>query len=132
MRVQPGYARHRSVVNLPGKLRNGGSVKTVTSDLGEVDITVPGDRQGSFEPKLVPKRQRRFPGIDNCIFSLYARGITTREIAAHLEEIFGAEVSPTLISTIMDTVADEVRAWQAPARGPVSRTLPRLPNGRKA
>ena len=113
MAVHLGHDRHGSVVNLTGNVRNGESVKTVTSDFGDIEITVPRDRQASFEPTLVPKHQRRFPGIDDRILSLYARGMSTREIASHLEEIFGAEVSPTLISTITDTVADEVKAWQA-------------------
>ena len=113
MSIHLGHDRHGTVVNSTGNVRNGESVKTVTCDFGEVEITVPRDRHASFEPKLIAKHQRRFPGIDDRILSLYARGMTTREIAAHLEEIFGAEVSPTLISTITDTVADEVKAWQA-------------------
>lgn len=113
MAIHLGHDKHGPVVNPTGNVRNGESVKTVTCDFGDVDITIPRDRHASFEPKLVAKHQRRFPGIDDRILSLYARGMTTREIAAHLEEIFGAEVSPTLISTITDTVADEVRAWQS-------------------
>lgn len=87
--------------------------KTVTGDFGEIQIAVPRDRAGSFEPQLIPKHQRRFPGFDDRVLSLYARGMTNREIAAHLQELFGAEVSPSLISAITDTVSDEVRAWQA-------------------
>lgn len=113
MAVHLGHDRHGTVVNPTGNVRNGESVKTVTCDFGDVEITVPRDRHASFAPKLVAKHQRRFPGIDDRILSLYARGMTTREIAAHLEDIFGAEVSPTLISTITDTVADEVNAWQS-------------------
>ena len=113
MAVHLGHDKHALVVNPSGNVRNGESVKTVTCDFGEVDIAIPRDRHASFEPKLVAKHQRRFPGIDDRILSLYARGMTTREIAAHLEELFGAEVSSTLISTITDTVADEVKAWQS-------------------
>ena len=69
------------------------------------------DRDASFAPQLIPKHQRRVPGFDKRILVLYARGMSTREIAAHLEERFGADVSPTLISAITDTVANEVRAW---------------------
>lgn len=113
MAIHLGHDVHAAVVNASGNVRNGHSTKAVTGDFGEVEINVPRDRQSSFEPTLVPKHQRRFPGIDDRILSLYARGMSTREIAAHLEEIFGANVSPTLISTITDTVADEVKAWQA-------------------
>ena len=108
-----GHGLHRPVENEAGNVRNGHSAKTITGEFGEVDIAVPRDRAGSFSPQLIPKHQRRFPGFDERILSLYARGMTTREIAAHLQEMFGAEVSPTLISAITDTVADEVRAWQS-------------------
>ena len=113
MAVHLGHDKHAPVANTLGNVRNGQSVKTVTGEFGDVEITVPRDRHASFTPQLIPKHQRRFPGLDDRILSLYARGMTTREIAAHLQEMFGAEVSPTLISTITDTVADEVRAWQA-------------------
>ena len=73
----------------------------------------PRDRDGSFAPQLVPKRQRRLEGFDDKVLSLYARGLSTREIQGHLEELYGTEVSPTLISTITDAVLDEVRTWQA-------------------
>ena len=113
MAVHLGHDKHAPVANAGGNVRNGQSVKTVTGEFGDVEITVPRDRHASFTPQLIPKHQRRFPGMDDRILSLYARGMTTREIAAHLQEMFGAEVSATLISTITDTVADEVRAWQA-------------------
>ena len=113
MAAHLGHYKHAPVGNATGNVRNGQSVKTVTGDFGEVDLVVPRDRDASFTPTLVPKHQRRFPGIDDRILSLYARGMSTREIAAHMQEMFGAEVSPTLISTITDTVADEVRAWQS-------------------
>lgn len=108
-----GHTRHGSVGNQSGNVRNGHSAKTISGDFGEVDITVPRDRDASFSPQLLPKHQRRIPGFDERILSLYARGMSNREIAAHLHEMLGVEVSPTLISTITDTVADEVRAWQS-------------------
>ena len=108
-----GHTRHGSVSNDTGNVRNGNSAKTISGEFGQVEITIPRDRDASFAPQLLPKHQRRMPGFDERILSLYARGMTTREIAAHLQEMFGADVSPTLISTITDTVADEVRAWQS-------------------
>ena len=89
------------------------SAKTISGDFGEVEITIPRDRDARFTPQLLPKHQRRVPGFDERILSLYAPGMSTREMAAHLQEMWGVEISPTLISTITDTVADEVRAWQS-------------------
>jgi putative transposase len=114
-----GHARYGDVANTSGNVRNGQSAKTITGDFGEIEIAVPRDREASFTPQLIAKHQRRVPGFDERILSLYARGMSTREIAAHLQEMFDAEVSPALISAITDTVADEVRAWQ-------SRALDRL------
>jgi len=85
----------------------------VQTDTGPLDLTVPRDRNGSFAPQLVPKRQRRLEGFDAKVLSLYARGLSTREIQEQLEELYGTEVSPTLISTITDAVLDEVRTWQS-------------------
>lgn len=118
-----GHARHGNVGNDTGNVRNGHSAKTISGDFGEVDIAIPRDRDASFTPQLLPKHQRRVPGFDERILSLYARGMSTREIAAHLQEMLGVEVSPTLISTITDTVADEVRAWQS---RPLDRCYPIL------
>ena len=123
MALHLGHARHGTVGNDSGNVRNGHSLKTITGEFGEVEIAVPRDREARFVPQLIGKHQRRFPGMDERILSLYARGMTTREIAAHLQEMFGAEVSPTLISAITDTVADEVRAWQA---RPLDRLYPIL------
>ena len=81
-------------------------------DFGAVEIEVPRDRNGSFEPKILPKHERRFDGFDDKILSMYARGMTTRDIQGHLEEIYGVEVSPSLISEVTDAVVEEVRAWQ--------------------
>ncbi len=92
--------------------RNGSSRKTLKGDFGAIDIAVPRDRQGSFEPQIVPKHERRFAGFDDKIVSMYARGMTTREIQGHIEEIYGVEVSPTLISEVTEAVHEEVRQWQ--------------------
>ena len=108
-----GHTRHGSVGNQSGNVRNGHSAKTISGDFGEVDITIPRDRDASFSRQLLPKHQRRVPGFDERILSPYARGMSTRQIAAQLHEMLDVEVSPTLISTITDTVADEVRAWQS-------------------
>jgi len=93
--------------------RNGVSAKTIVTDEGPVRIDVPRDRQGSFEPLLIPKHERRFTGFDDKIIAMYARGMTMREIQAFLEEQYGVEVSPELISTVTDAVMSEVTAWQA-------------------
>ena len=93
--------------------RNGSSQKTLKGDFGELPINVPRDRHGSFEPQLLAKHQTRWTGFDDKIISLYARGMTVREIQAHLEEMYGTEVSPSLISSVTDAVSEEVKAWQA-------------------
>lgn len=95
-----------------GNSRNGYGRKTVMTDSGKIEIDVPRDRQGSFDPKLIAKYQRRFPGFDDKIVSMYARGMSTREIAGHLDELYGIDVSPDLISTVTDAVLEEVAAWQ--------------------
>ncbi len=97
----------------PRNHRNGVSAKTVVTDEGSVRIDVPRDRQGSFEPLLIPKHERRFTGFDDKIIAMYARGMTMREIQGFLEEQYGVEVSPELISTVTDSVMSEVGAWQA-------------------
>ena len=99
---------------------NRGSLRQeLKGEFGELPIDVPRDRQGSFEPQLIPKHQTRWAGFDDKILSLYARGMMVREIQAHLEEMYGAEVSPSLISTVTDAVVDEVKAWQARPLDPV-------------
>ncbi len=108
-----GYAPHASHQTKNGNVRNGTSAKTVETDQGPVELAVPRDRAGTFEPKVVPKRQRRLEGFDDKVLALYAHGMTTREIQSHLEELYGTEVSPTLISTITDAVLDDVRLWQS-------------------
>ena len=114
-----GHDRHAPVANPAGNARNGRSRKTLKGEFGALPIEVPRDRQGSFEPQLIPKHQTRWAGFDDKILSLYARGMTVREIQAHLEEMYGAEVSPSLISTVTDAVVDEVKAWQARPLDPV-------------
>jgi putative transposase len=107
-----GYKKHDSVGDNTGNSRNGTTPKTLRGKRGQVQIDVPRDRNSQFEPQLVKKNQTRFDGLDEKIISLYSRGMTQREIQGHLEEIYGVEVSPSLISTVTDAVLDEVRAWQ--------------------
>lgn len=107
-----GYEPHDSAGDNSGNSRNGKSRKMLKGDFGELPIEVPRDRDSSFEPKIVPKGQTRFDGFDDKILSLYARGMTTREIQAHLEEIYQVEVSPALISSVTDAVIEEVKVWQ--------------------
>src|ERR687893_90229 len=96
-----------------GNSRNGYGRKTVVTDTGRIELEVPRDRQASFDPQLVAKYQRRFPGFDDKIVSMYARGMSTREITGHLRELYGIDVSPDLISAVTDAVLEEVTAWQA-------------------
>jgi putative transposase len=96
-----------------GNHRNGYSKKTVLTDTGKLDLDIPRDRRGSFEPQLIAKYQRRFPGFDDKIVSMYARGMSVREIQGHLRELYGIEASPQLISTVTDAVLDEVTKWQS-------------------
>lgn len=96
-----------------GNSRNGATSKTVTTVNGPVGIKVPRDRNGSFEPAIVPKKARRLGNINSVVLSLYSRGMTTRDIEAHLEEVYGASVSRELISNITEVVVDEIKAWQS-------------------
>ena len=107
-----GHDKNHPIQNSLGNARNGKSKKTLKGEFGELPIEVPRDRQGSFEPQLIPKHQTRWTGFDDKILSLYARGMTVREIQSHLEEMYGTEVSPTLISSVTDAVIEEVKAWQ--------------------
>ena len=93
--------------------RNGYSKKTVITDTSQVELEIPRDRRGTFEPQLVAKYQRRFPGFDDKIISMYARGMSVRDIQGHLRELYGIEASPQLISTVTDAVLEEVNRWQA-------------------
>jgi putative transposase len=114
-----GYEEGDPSGNGSGNSRNGYGRKRVTTDSSQVEIEVPRDREGTFEPRLVRKRQTRLPGFDEKVISMYARGMTVREIRGHLEELYGIGVSPDLISRVTAEVLDEVKAWQ-------SRPLERL------
>lgn len=92
--------------------RNGTSAKTVKSKHGEMELSVPRDRDAEFAPQVIKKHQRRFDGFDDLILSLYSRGLSTREIKAHIEEIYGVEVSPDLVSSVTDNITELVREWQ--------------------
>src|SRR5450755_1450809 len=96
-----------------GNRRNGYSKKTVLTENEAIDLAIPRDRRGSFEPQLIAKYQRRFPGFDDKIVSMYARGMSVREIQGHLRELYGIEASPQLISTVTDAVLEEVGRWQS-------------------
>ena len=95
-----GYEKHEAAGHLSGNSRNGTSRKKLKGDFGEAEIEVPRDRNGTFEPQIVPRHERRFTGFDDKILSMYARGMTTREIQGHLQEIYGVEISPSLISEV--------------------------------
>jgi putative transposase len=114
-----GYEKHDPVGYGSGNSRNGQSRKKLRGEFGEIEITVPRDRNASFEPQIVPKGETRFAGFDDKILSLYARGMTTREIQEHLQEMYHTDVSPTLISNVTEAVLEEVRAWQARPLEPV-------------
>jgi putative transposase len=107
-----GYEPHEKEAEARDNTRNGRSAKRLQTETGPLAIEVPRDRAGRFEPQLVKKRQRRLSGLDDVVLSLYARGLSTREIQGHLEELYGTEVSPTLISQVTDSVLEEVKAWQ--------------------
>lgn len=116
-----GYEKGDAAGRGTGNSRNGFSDKTVLTDDGEVALEVPRDRAGTFEPKIVPKGARRLDGFDDRIVSLYARGLSVREIQGHLKELYGVEVSPDLISRVTDAVLEEVREWQ---NRPLDRVYP--------
>ena len=106
-----GYEPHQEPPGGVGNTRNGTSPKTLVTEHGRVGIDAPRDRDGSFEPRIVRKRQRRFEGFDDKILALYSRGLSTRDIEAHLAEIYGVKVGRDLISKVTDGVIDDVRAW---------------------
>ena len=108
-----GYEPHREPPGGTGNTRNGSTSKTLQTEHGPVDVRTPRDRAGTFEPQLVRKRQRRFEGFDEKILALYARGMSTRDIERHLQELYGAQVGRDLISRVTDAVIDDVRAWQS-------------------
>jgi transposase-like protein len=107
-----GYEPHLEPPGGAGNTRNGAIAKTLTTEHGPVEIKTPRDRKGTFEPRIVRKRQRRFEGFDEKILALYSRGLSTRDIEAHLRELYGVSVGRDLISRVTDAVMDDVRAWQ--------------------
>lgn len=107
-----GYEKHAPEGNNSGNSRNGVTLKTLKGDFGEVEIETPRDRNGEFEPRMVRKNQTRWTGFDDKILSMYSRGMSTRDIQGHLEEMYGVEVSPSLISDVTDGVMEQARAWQ--------------------
>jgi putative transposase len=107
-----GYDKHAPEGKNTGNSRNGYGKKTIKGEFGETEIEIPRDRNSDFEPQLIPKGQTRFDGFDDKIISLYARGMSTRDIQAQLQDLYGVEVSPTLISNVTDSVIDEAKAWQ--------------------
>lgn len=108
-----GHDKYEPVSNSTGNARNGKSRKTLKGEFGELPIEIPRDREGSFEPQLIQKHQTRWTGFDDKIISLYSRGMTVSEIKAHLTDMYGTEVSPTLISNVTDAVVEDVKQWQS-------------------
>jgi putative transposase len=108
-----GYEKHSPQGRNGGNSHNGHTRKRVKTGTHEIDIEVPRDREGTFEPELIGKHQRRLPGFDEKVIALYARGMTTREIQGHLKDLYQVEVSPTLISAVTDAVLEDAKAWQS-------------------
>lgn len=106
-----GYEKHERTCESENS-RNGSSKKRITTEIGSVSIDVPRDRNGEFEPQIIPKHKRRFEGFDDKIISMYALGLTTRDIQDHLKDIYGVDVSPELISTVTDGIMDDVKEWR--------------------
>jgi putative transposase len=107
-----GYAKHDTKNKTTDNSRNGHSRKTLTSEYGEVEIAVPRDRKGEFEPQIIKKHQTNTAGIEEQIIAMYARGVSTRDIQLHLHELYGLEVSPTLISNVTDKLLPLIKEWQ--------------------
>jgi putative transposase len=113
MTAHLGYEKHDPAGYKSGNSRNGKTRKKLKGEFGEIELETPRDRNGTFEPKIVGKHQTRWTGFDDKILSMYARGMTTREIQAHLQEMYGMEVSPALVSQVTEAVQEEVRTWQS-------------------
>lgn len=113
-----GYKKHQKDIATTNS-RNGTSKKTVKGNLGELEINIPRDREGSFEPALIEKHQTRFDGFDDKIIAMYARGMTTRDIASELKDLYGVDVSASFISNVTDSIMPEVKAWQSRPLDPV-------------
>jgi putative transposase len=114
-----GYDRNDPAGRGSGNSRNGTTPKTVTTEIGKVTVDVPRDREGSFDPRIVPKHQRRLTGFDDAVISLYAKGMTTGDIAAHLAEVYDTEVSRGLVSAVTDKVVADMKEWQSRPLDPV-------------
>jgi putative transposase len=114
-----GYEKNARSEGSTSNRRNGHSSKRVRSKHGEIDLEVPRDRESEFEPVLIKKHQRRFDGFDDLILSLYSRGVSTRDIRSHIEDLYGIEVSPELVSSVTDNIQDFVRQWQTRPLDPV-------------
>jgi len=114
-----GYEKNERPAKLIGNSRNGKSSKKVITNNGEIEIEIPRDRNGEFNPRIIKKHQKRFDMFDDKIISMYARGMTTRDIQGHLEEIYGVEVSPDLISTVTNEIMKEVIEWQSRPLDPI-------------
>lgn len=114
-----GYGKHSVTGQNSGNSRNGKSRKTIKNNYGNIPLDIPRDRNGTFEPKIIPKGQTRFDGFDDKIISMYSRGMSTRDIQMHLEDIYGVEVSPTLISTVTNEIMHEVKSWQSRPLDPI-------------
>src|SRR5450432_4859597 len=112
-----GYGKHER--GGTENARNGTSEKTIQGEFGKMKLNIPRDRNGEFEPQILPKHQTRFTGFDKKILSMYARGMTQRDIRDHLEEIYGVEVSAELISNVTDAVVEELKAWQSRPLEPI-------------
>jgi putative transposase len=114
-----GYEKHDPVGHHSGNSRNGKTTKTLKGDFGEIELETPRDRKGEFEPQIVKKNQTRWTGFDDKILSMYALGMTTRDIQAHLKDMYGVEVSASLISEVTDQVMEQARAWQTRPLEPI-------------
>lgn len=108
-----GYEKYSSTGKNSGNSRNGKSSKNIKGDFGELSIEVPRDRNGDYDPQIIQKHQTRFNGFDDKIISMYARGMTTRDIQAHLQDIYGVEISADLVSRVTDAVINDVKEWQS-------------------
>jgi putative transposase len=112
MTAHLGYEKNDPAGKKSGNSRNGKSKKTIKGEFGNLDIAVPRDRNSTFEPVIIPKGETRFTGFDDKIISMYARGMTTRDIQGHLKDMYGVEVSPTLVSQVTDAITEEITLWQ--------------------
>src|SRR6185437_7386790 len=116
-----GYAKHEPEGRGSGNSRNGATPKTVRGDFGEIDLETPRDRNSSFEPKIVAKRQTSVGNFSEAVVSLYARGLTTREIEQHVKEIYGVEISPQFVSRVTEELQQQIAEWQS---RPLERVYP--------